>query len=178
MGKNKQDLEAKNTVIFREEQRFSQIWVWALIVLTAGMAWLGFIRQIIFQQHFGNHPAPDSVMLIIWILFGAGLPVFFYSLKLSTEVRKTGLYIKFFPLHRKFQKFDFQNLNKYEVTTYSPLKEYGGWGIRYGPKGKAYNVKGKKGLLLYQRNGAKVLIGSQKSDLLFEALEKVFPQQL
>jgi hypothetical protein len=174
MGINTQDLEIKNPVIFREVQRFSQVWIWALVLLVAGIAWFGFIRQIIFKQQFGNNPAPDSVMIIIWILFGMGLPAFFHSLKLITEVRENGLYIKFFLLHRRFQKFDFHNLNSYEVTTYSPLKEYGGWGIRYGTKGKAYNVKGNKGLLLNLKNGSNTLIGSQKPELLFEALEKVF----
>ena len=174
MGKTSKNLEIKNYVIFREVQQFKQVWIWALILLVTGTAWLGFIRQIIFQQQFGNRPAPDSMMFIIWILFGMGLPLFFLSLKLITEVRANGLYIKFFPLHRKFQKFDFLNLNRFEVTTYSPLKEYGGWGIRYGVKGKAYNVKGNKGVMLYLNNGPNILIGSQNSDLLLEALEKVF----
>ncbi len=37
-------------------------------------------------------------------------------------------------------------------------------GIRYGPKGTAYNVSGKIGLQLELKNGKKILIGTRKPE--------------
>lgn len=42
-------------------------------------------------------------------------------------------------------------------------RDYGGWGIRYGRKGKAFNVFGSRGLQLEFTNGKRLLIGSQKT---------------
>ncbi|MDI9394472.1 MAG: DUF6141 family protein [Euryarchaeota archaeon] len=38
-------------------------------------------------------------MLVLLLFFGVLFPLFFYSLKMVTEVRKEGLYIRFYPLH-------------------------------------------------------------------------------
>lgn len=57
-----------------------------------------------------------------------------------------------------------------EVRTYSPIMEYGGWGIRWGPGGKAYNARGNRGVQLVLRSGERVLVGSQRPEELLGAL--------
>ena len=59
---------------------------------------------------------------------------------------------------------------------YSPLKEYGGWGIKYGFKGKAYNVRGNKGVKIFLKNGLNIMFGSQKKNDLAKALKSVMKQ--
>jgi len=49
--------------------------VWQLVALVAGIAWYGTIVQLIYKKPFGSNPAPDSLMLIIWVIFGIGLPL-------------------------------------------------------------------------------------------------------
>ena len=63
-----------------------------------------------------------------------------------------------------------EDLKTYEVRTYSALREYGGWGIRWGLNGKAYNVGGNRGVQLELSNGELILIGSRKPDEFAEAL--------
>lgn len=49
------------------------------------------------------------------------------------------------------------------MRTYSPIKEYGGWGYRITLKnGKAFNVTGNKGIQLVLKSGKKLLIGTQQ----------------
>jgi len=57
------------------------------------------------------------------------------------------------------------------VLTYSPISDYGGWGIRYGSIGKAYNVSGNRGVQLELLNGERILIGSQKPEELAAAID-------
>ncbi len=46
--------------------------------------------------------------------------------------RDGGICIRFFHFHLSFCRIPLEKLKKYEVRKYSPIKEYGGWRIRYG----------------------------------------------
>jgi hypothetical protein len=52
------------------------------------------------------------------------------------------------------------------------MKEFGGWGIRYGFKSKAYNVSGNKGLQIVLKNERQILFGSQRHKELEKVMEK------
>jgi len=162
-----------NHSIFTEVQRFRQWWVWLLVLLVAGVSWYGFIQQIVLKKPFGNNPAPDPVMIMIWVIFGLFFPVLFYSIKLVTEVRYDSLYVRYFPLQFHSHKISYGEIKNYEIRTYSALKEYGGYGIRQGTKGKAYNVSGNKGIQFEFQDGKKLLIGTQKPEEFYSALSSV-----
>ena len=132
------------------------------------------LQQVVMDSPFGNIPVDDYVVLIPALIFGLGLPLFIYNAGLDTEVRSCGVCIRFRPFHRKWVVFGFDNIRKAEAHSYSPLKDYGGWGIRYGRNGKAYNVSGNKGLLLTLSDGKNVLIGSKNH----ETLSSVVAEQL
>ena len=166
-------VSAPASVYFQEVQRFGQLWVWLLVGLVAGVAWYGAIVQLIYKKPFGDNPAPDSLMVIIWAVFGIGFPLLFYSIRLVTEVRSDGVHVRFVPLHRSFQSFDRDTITKCEVVAYRPLRDYGGYGIRYSAQGKAYNVSGKRGVRLHLDEGKPVLIGSQKPDQLASAIRSI-----
>lgn len=108
------------------------------------------------------------------MLFTIGLTYLFYSLKLITEVRNDGLYVRFFPLSHRI--IPFEHIKFCEVRTYKPLKEYGGWGIRYGRKGKAYNVSGNRGVQLELSKEKPLLVGSQKSEELARTINEQIKQ--
>jgi hypothetical protein len=150
-----------STVFFREEQHFNQWWLWILVLVPTAMVWYGAIQQLIIDRTFGDHPTSDTGMSILLVLFGILLPLFMYSLKLITEVRQDGLYVRFYPLHLSYRHYPYESINSYKVREYSPLREYGGWGIRYGHKGMAYNVTGDRGVQLEFKGGKSLLIGSQ-----------------
>ena len=91
-------------------------------------------------------------------------------MNLTTEVRSDGIYYRFFPFHLSFHEIRLEDLVEYEVRTYSALKDYGGWGIRYGRRGKAYNVSGNRGVQLKFSNGGRLLFGSQKPEEFVKAI--------
>ena len=73
----------------------------------------------------------------------------------------------------KYKFFPFDEIESFKEREYRPIREYGGWGIRYGLSGKAYNVYGNKGLQLVLNNKKKILIGSQKSYEFYKAVQKL-----
>lgn len=164
-------MESGDYVVFREDQKFNQLWLWALILVPVAISWYAVIEQLIFGRPVGNNPASDSGTLIIWTLFGILLPLFMASLRLVTEVRRDGLYVRFHPFHRSYRKFLFDSIRSCKMQTYRPIRDYGGWGIRYGIKGKAYNVSGNMGLMVEFMDGQKLLIGSQQAERFAAAMQ-------
>jgi hypothetical protein len=162
---------------YREVQKFRQIWIWAVVIALVGLMWYAFVIQILYHRPFGDNPMPDVFLIIFWMIFGLGLPALIFFSKLVTEVRGDGIYIRFYPFHLSFHKIAFKDLKRYEVRTYHPLLEYGGWGIRYGSKGKAYNVSGNRGVQLELLNGKRLLIGSQRPEEFLQAIEVGYIRQ-
>jgi hypothetical protein len=147
-----------------------------LVLLVTLLSWYGAVQQLVLKKPFGTNPAPDSLMLVIWIVFGVGFPYFFGSLRLVTEVHTDRICIRFFPLHRRFICFEFSDILEYKTITYRPIREFGGWGIRSGPNGKAYNVQGNHGVELVLKNQSRILIGSQQAEQVVAALDAGYPK--
>jgi hypothetical protein len=112
-------------------------------------------------------------MIVIAIICGIGLPILMYVINLTTEVRSDGFYVRFFPLHLSSIRITPQEIKGFEACTYSPLGDYGGWGIRFGRKGKAYNISGNRGVQLELTNGQRLLIGSQRPEELVQTLTSI-----
>ena len=167
-------MKKQDPVIFREVQHFRQIWLWVFILLVAAYTWYITIQQIIFGIPMGDKPAPNLLLVIFWVIFGLIFPIFMLGLcKLVTEVRSDGLYIRFLPFHIHYKSFLFKDIIRYEAITYSPLKRFGGWGIRFNLKGEtAYNMSGKQGVELLLKNTI-VVVGTQNSNQLIKALDSV-----
>jgi len=166
------DQKNRSKLFFREKQKLRQFWIWLIIIIIAVISWYAFVEQIVLKGEFGTNPAPDIVQIIFWVVFGIIFPLFLPFTKLTTEVRDNGIYIQLFPFHLTPRRIDLATLRSYEVRTYKPIREYGGWGIRKGRQGTAYNMSGNQGVQLEMYNGKRILIGSQKPEELFQAIEQ------
>jgi hypothetical protein len=154
---------------FREVQRLRQWWVWLLVYGAATLTWYGFVQQIVLGQPFGTNPAPDWVMWLIWLTFGFGFPVFFHTLRLVVEVGHDRIRIRYVPLLTR--TISFEEIESHAVRTYKPIRECGGWGIRWwGRQRRAYSVSGDQGVELKLHSGERVMVGSQKPEQLAQAL--------
>ena len=157
---------------FKEEQYFRQPWLWIVILFFPAFSLYGIYEQVMLGNPIGDKPLSDEGVISFSILVGLGLPVLFWFMKLKLRVSQQGLHYQFFPVHFKERLIPFEDISHYKARTYSPLKEFGGWGIRFGFESKAYNVKGDKGLQLELTNGRKVLFGSQDHKGLEKAMKK------
>lgn len=149
-----------STVFFREKQRFTHIWLWILIAgLTLLQLWIAL-----------TEPLSRAERLLVGAT-GIAIPVFIASLSLRTEVREDGVHLQFFPLHLTERHVSFDDLTGFDAREYRPLAEYGGWGIRRGRNGWAYNVRGAEGVELRYR-GKTLLVGTQRPNEFVEALNQ------
>lgn len=161
---------------FREVQYFRQPW---LLIVMAGIILLniwGVVQQIVLGQPWGDNPASNELLLIIFLLSGILFPVFILSINLRVEVRKEGLVYRFFPMHLHDRTIAWQEITGHEMVNYHPLRDFGGWGIRYGKLGKAYSVSGDQGVLLVLDDGQKLVIGSRDANGLDLAISSTAPR--
>lgn len=161
-------------VPFSEVQRFKQPWLWLLILAINGFFIFAFVKQQILGQPFGDKPM-SNLSLSITIAVLALLTILFLSSRLETRITKEGVYVRFYPIHISFKFFPWNQIKKADVRKYSPLSEYGGWGIRGLSKNKAFNTSGNKGLQLEFHDGKRLLIGTNKPEEVTTALQQLRP---
>jgi hypothetical protein len=154
--------------MYTEKQKFRQAWLLLLLIVPVlaviSTFSFGFYKQIILGQPFGDKPMSDSGLIVTYslvLVVLGGLIALFLFAELTTQIDREGVHYRFFPFHFKFHLIPREMIEKAEVVTYKPLRDYGGWGIRFGSKGKAYNVRGDKGLQLSLQNGRQILFGTQ-----------------
>lgn len=164
----------KHDILFRERQRFTQWWIWLLLLPVNALFAFGLYKQLILEHPFGDKPMSNEGLAIT---FGCTvlLSLLFLYTRLDTEIRTDGIYVRFFPFHFKFKRYSWDQLSKIFVRKYHPLTEYGGWGLRLSifGKGWAYNISGDQGLQLVFTDKRKLLIGTQQSDELTTVLEQL-----
>jgi hypothetical protein len=146
---------------FRETQKFTQWWLWVLLIGMALIPVNGIYKQIIIGEQFGNNPL-SNLGLILFLIFMLSFVGFFWMMELSTEINEVSIRMKFFPFINKNIKW--ADIKSAEVVNYGFV---GGWGIRMGTKyGLVYNIRGNKGLAIELKNRKKICIGTQKENEL------------
>lgn len=152
-----------------------------IVLVPAALFMIGFfayamVRQLIHGKPFGDDPMSDRALAIMgpfYILLGLAMLWLYFKSRLVTEVRPDGLFVRFYPFHRRFQHIQAADIENCEVRVYRAIRDYGGWGIRRGVKGAAYNVMGNRGAYLVLKNGRKLLVGSQKAQMLVDAIASI-----
>lgn len=142
------------------------------LFLIAFFAW-GMIQQLALGEPFGNDPMSNRFLAVFgsaYILLGGFLLWLYFAGRLITEVRPEGLFFRFHPVQRRDRHIRFDDIERCEALTYRPIRDFRGWGIRFGRLGRAYNVSGNRGAYLTMKSGRRLLIGSQKTDTLVEAI--------
>ena len=160
-------MQATSQILFEEHQQFRQPWLWGLMggILAILVVVLGLV---IFQAPAQEDRLQTLIGITVGILVMMGVGVLLSSMKLTVRLDAEGLHIRFLPLVKRTIPLD--QIARWEARTYRPILEYGGWGIRYGWKGMAYNVSGNQGVQLVLVNGKRILIGSQRAEELARAI--------
>ncbi len=161
-------LEVPTTRLYEEVQRLRQ-WLFVVpIAIATAAIWWAFFKQVVLNDPTGVQPLPSWLAWALAFVFGLGLPALGWSMRLITEVRPGLLWVRLSPFRGR--RIPTKEIDSAFSREYSPISEYGGWGVRVGRSGRAYNAYGNKGVQLVLRDGSKILVGSQRPDDLLAAL--------
>lgn len=148
--------------VFKEEQRFTQLWFLTIMGISI-LVPIGILINDYNKQD--SDLSLSSMLLIILFLLICIVPIFFFKLK--TRIDEIGIHYQFFPFQLIFRTIKWLEISNAYVRTYDPIGEFGGWGLKGGwssKKGKAINVSGDIGIQLELTNGKKLLIGTNKKE--------------
>ena len=145
-----------------EEEQYVAPWVgWLTIGILMGVA-----GAIYVDYRSAGLDASTLFWVSLVLVFVGWLLT---AIKMTTSVDDEGIRIK--TMHFIDRKILFSDIETAAARTYKPLIEYGGWGYRIGPNGKAYNMRGNRGVQLHLKNGGRVMIGSQRADEFSAAIQ-------
>ncbi len=156
--------------LFREVQRFRMWMFWVPIAIVTAVVWWQFFEQIVRGDPQGSQPLPDWAAWTLAIVFGVGFPVFALILRLMTEVMPGEVNVRVFPFPPA--RIPLAEVREAEVREYAAQREFGGWGVRTGPSGKAYSAYGNEGVQLWCKGDKRILIGSQHAKEMLAALRR------
>ena len=137
---------------YHEEQHFHAA-LMGLLLLAMVFVVAITVVAVVFSR-------PDDALLLAIAPVVVVLVASLISLShLDVDVTDQGVTIAFRYLWPT-RRIGFAEIVGLEVRKYNSLLEYGGWGVRLGPKGWGYMTTGKEGVQLRLRKGLPVLIGS------------------
>lgn len=144
---------------FSEKQvAYRQPWILLMSIACMGILIGMFIYQVITGIPVGDKPMSDTGYLVMIVLLG-GLFGVLLSATLQLEMDEQGIRYRFWPFVGRWVSQSWHDMESVEVRSYRPLLEYGGWGYRYGLKGRALTLGGRVGVQLTNKSGKRLLIG-------------------
>jgi hypothetical protein len=166
---------------FEEKQRFNQWWVWLLTIGVVVLSMGTILGQAIetYQNGFESEEKAQELIIVLIILFFTNALIIWLllSIHLDTRIDSRGVHYRFSPFINQWKTISKRDIKEFDVGSYSPLKDYGGWGLRYGMEGKALNVRGNQGLKLHYGEGKKLLIGTQMPAALEKAMTELMDRR-
>jgi hypothetical protein len=149
-------------LIYREVQYFAP-WLYVAVLATV----IGGMASTLLAS-----PPPDKVAIVVLTFALAVSAVLALPLRLDIEVRTAGIFVRLRPFWWTRLRLD--GCIAHRPVTYSPIADYGGWGIRLRRGGRAYNARGNRGVRLEFENGTHILLGSQQPEQLDAAISQLF----
>ena len=155
------------TKSFIEIQKFNQWWIWTFLLGLVLLPIYGIYRQVFQGQAWGSNPMSDTG-LWIFLLGTLAFVLFFLYIELRTEVDERGIRVRLRPIAKNV--FPWDQVEKVELITYG----FVGYGLRFSFKyGTVYNIRGKKGLAVYLKDGGRFVIGTQREADLIQYLQNL-----
>jgi len=145
-------------------------WVHLLVSITLVAVVIPLVE--LANGNIGSGPGAMPVWVAVLCAFlGLGLPGGIYAFmgQLRSRVTEQAIEIRWGFLEVIKKEISLDSIETAEAVTYSPLGEFGGWGIRFGgKKKKAWTVRGNRALLLHLKDGTKFYLGSDKPERLLQ----------
>ena len=167
--------------LYREQQRFASWGRWVVALAFAAPATVlgyGTYQQFVLGRPWGDRPISNDLLIaldLVVIIVGSITVWIFTAGRLDVTLTRDRLDVNFFPFRHK--RIPLADILSAQPRTFSPLAEYGGWGLRWSVLGNGwgYFLRGNRGVQLVLRDRSKMLVGSQQPDQLSAAIHQAQP---
>lgn len=153
--------------VYEETQLFHPL-IYAILIVTALVSLVAVGSEMLSE----NEAADAGAFALFITVFGLGVAA--NLLVLRTRLAAGELYVALGWVPLFWTRIPVSELSEGRVVEYRPLRDAGGWGMRFGRfEGRAcryWNARGNRGVFIAGPN-RRVIIGSQQPELLYRALE-------
>lgn len=149
---------------YLEKQKFNQKWI--KVILYFLLIFTFFISILIYTKETSTIIA----FIPFWIF--ALLFILFKKMELILAINNENISYQFIPFHFKIRRINKNDIMHISLNNYNPISDFGGWGIRFGRKGKAYTVNGNFGVQIKTCGNKNILIGTMKPKEVFLVLKE------
>lgn len=148
-------------MIYEEVQRFSLsllLGIGSFVILMAGIVAVFAVRA----DRLATFAMIAATLIPICALY--------FMFRLETRVSASDVTVRLFPLpERRIRRSD---ITQADIIEYRPLRDFGGWGIRYGRGGKIYNARGNRAVKLTLTSRDIVYVGTERPEDLMRGLAR------
>lgn len=166
MGRELREQIGEVVMPFFEERQRCPLLIGAIV---SGIVLFGVVLAVLTVQGKLEPPPMKQTLWSLWAIM-ALLDGFLASISMRTQILPEGIVVCCLPLRFLKRRIAWDEIERIYARTYRPLLEYGGWGIRRGKSGTAYNMRGNQGIQIELRNGRKILIGTQQPEAFLDAV--------
>jgi len=153
-------LPGDNIEAYEEVQTMNQVWIWVLM----GIETLAILLPMVILKVTLLVIAPVALMMLLTLIMLG-------SMKLKTRIDEEGVHYQMNLFHWHKRPIPWSEIDQIYVRQYSPMREYGGWGMRYGRNGRAITMHGKYGIQIVKKDGKRILIGTEQPESVTRILQ-------
>ncbi|MDF2157622.1 hypothetical protein [Algoriphagus sp. CAU 1675] len=146
--------------VFNEHQSYRGTWVMYLLLMTEIPL---FILALTLIRYSDKEPNENFMALGILAIASIGVFLLLMNIRLSNRIDEKGVHFRYVPFINKWKTIPKGTIRSIKVITYSPISDFGGWGIKGNSTTKAYSIMGDEGLLIDAGESKKIMIGTRKA---------------
>jgi hypothetical protein len=173
----KSSQEEINSVIFKEQQRFSNWILWLMIISLAVAVWFWFVATVILSTSSASgleeSITPVWFVVLVWVIAGIVIPVFVFLLRFDLQIENGEIKFQYFPFHLKPKRLSIKEIKNYKIVRYDPLGDYGGWGVQKKKNTIGYITPSNRGVIVLVENEMQLTFGTDQPKELYLAIDKV-----
>ncbi len=158
---------------FHESQKFPLRQIAVALPVPPSIMTLLLLWQVILGHHWKGQSISNGDV-IFWTIFLWLVYLRLITARLITRIAGEKLQVKLRGLFRS-RRIPLADIRSIETINLDPVRDYGGYGIRSIPGGKAWLADSTSGIRLELADGQKFVVGTHKSAELTAALSKNVP---
>ena len=95
-----------------------------------------------------------------------------------TRIDTQGIHYKYFPFVRNWRTIAWEEITKVEIKSINPIGDYGGYGYRWGRKGKGIVLAGDRAILIHLKTGKNFVLTTENEQGALRELQHYAPDIL
>ncbi len=157
---------------FQESQKMNR--GLRMVVLFAMIPGLFIVGKALVDDYTTETLVAFLVMLVVFVLIFA----IFINGQAEIRIDSQGFHYKYFPFVPSWKVIPWTEITEVKITPINPLTDFGGWGYRWGRKGKGIILAGNRAIVISKAKGKNFVFTTQQEQRALRELQHYAAEKL